>query len=50
LDVRNYDVESLTQFLGSDFKIIESRQHTYQMPSGDLRPYVYTLFQRRKKI
>ena len=50
LDVRNYDVESLTQFLGSDFKIIASRQHTYQMPSGDLRPYVYTLFQRRKKF
>ncbi|OGN72238.1 MAG: hypothetical protein A2X25_00825 [Chloroflexi bacterium GWB2_49_20] len=49
LDIRNYDTESLTQFLGSDFKIIESRQHTHQMPSGDLRPYVYTLFQRRKK-
>lgn len=49
LDVRNYDVESLVQFLGPDFQLIESRQHTYQMPSGDLRPYVYTLFQRKNR-
>lgn len=48
LDVRNYDKESLIQFLGSNFEFIESMDYTYQMPSGDLRPYVYTLFQRKK--
>ena len=47
LDVRNYDKESLSQFLGPDFKLLESMDYTYQMPSGDLRPYVYTLFQRK---
>jgi SAM-dependent methyltransferase len=47
LDVQNYDVESLVQFLGSEFSLMESRSHTYRMPSGDLRPYVYALFQRK---
>lgn len=47
LDVQNYDVDSLTQFLGSEFNLMESRSYTYRMPSGDLRPYVYALFQRK---
>lgn len=46
LDVQNHDVDSLVQFLGSGFNLLESMSHTCQMPSGDLRPYVYTLFQR----
>ena len=48
LDVQNYNADSLAQFLGFEFDLLESCLHTYQMPSGDLRPYVYTLFQRRK--
>jgi SAM-dependent methyltransferase len=47
LDVNNHDVDSLVKFMGSEFDLIESRSHTCQMPSGDLRPYVYTLFQRK---
>jgi EEF1A lysine methyltransferase 2 len=47
LDVRNYDTASLIQFFGSNFELIESMDYTYHMPSGDLRPYVYTLFQRK---
>lgn len=47
LDVQNYDADSLSHFLGSEFHLIESKSHTYQMPSGDLRPYVYTLFRRK---
>ena len=49
LDVQNHDADSLAQFLGFEFDLLESRPHTYQMPSGDLRLYIYTLFQRRKK-
>jgi len=48
LNVRNYDKEALIQFLGPDFRIVDSMDYLYQMPSGDLRPYVYTLFQRKK--
>lgn len=47
LDVQNYDADSLVQFLGSEFNLMQSRSHTYQMPSGDVRPYVYALFQRK---
>jgi ubiquinone/menaquinone biosynthesis C-methylase UbiE len=46
LDVRNYDRASLTEFLGSEFRLIESFDYLYHMPSGDTRPYIYTLFQR----
>jgi len=44
LDVRNYDVDMLSNYLGQDFECIEHFDHVYEMPSGDLRPYVYTLF------
>lgn len=46
LPVQRYSAEDLSAFLGSDFKLIESLDYTYQMPSGDLRPYVYTRFQK----
>lgn len=46
LPVQRYSAEDLSAFLGSGFKLIESLDHTYQMPSGDLRPYVYTRFQK----
>jgi len=47
LDVQRYDAQSLSAFLGPTFELKESRALTYQMPSGDLRPYVYTRFQKR---
>lgn len=48
LNVRRYDQNMLTQFLGPDFKLIEHFNYLYHMPSGDPRPYIYTLFQRTK--
>ncbi len=46
LRIRNYDEKMLAEFLGSDFKLIEHFDYLYVMPSGDERPYIYTLFQR----
>ena len=46
LEVNRYSEEMLADKLGSDFKMIESFEHTYTMPSGDLRPYIYALFKR----
>jgi len=46
LPVQRHSVESLSEFLGVGFKLIESVDYTYHMPSGDLRPYVYTRFQK----
>ena len=46
LPVQRYSTESLSEFLGDEFKLIESLDYTYHMPSGDLRPYVYTRFQK----
>jgi SAM-dependent methyltransferase len=46
LPVQRHDVESLSEFLGDGFKLLESFNYMYHMPSGDLRPYVYTRFQR----
>ncbi len=46
LDIRNYDQNMLAQELGVDFELIEYFDYTYQTPSGEVRPYIYTLFQR----
>jgi ubiquinone/menaquinone biosynthesis C-methylase UbiE len=46
LDVKNYDQNMLAKFLGKDFKLLEYFDHTYYMPSGEPRPYIYTLFQK----
>jgi SAM-dependent methyltransferase len=46
LPVQRYSAVSLGDFLGDGFRFLESLDYTYQMPSGDLRPYVYTRFQR----
>lgn len=46
LPVQRYNAERLREFLGDEFKLLEDLDHTYQMPSGDLRPYVYTRFQK----
>jgi SAM-dependent methyltransferase len=48
LDVKNYDHNMIDEYLGNEFNLIKYFSHTYKMPSGDLRPYVYTLFQRSK--
>ncbi len=46
LPVQRYSVDSLASFLGDEFKLIEGMNYTYQMPSGDTRPYIYTRFQK----
>lgn len=47
LEVRNYDQNLLAEFLGKSFELKEWLDYLYTMPSGNLRPYIYTLFQRR---
>ena len=46
LDVKNYDQNMLAKFLGEDFSLLEYFDYTFSMPSGKLRPYIYTLFQK----
>jgi SAM-dependent methyltransferase len=46
LNVKNYDHKMIEEYLGKDFKLLKHFSYIYKMPSGDLRPYVYTLFQR----
>ena len=48
LNVKNYDQNMLAKFLGDDFKMLEYFDYTYYMPSGEQRPYIYTLFQKIK--
>jgi ubiquinone/menaquinone biosynthesis C-methylase UbiE len=47
LDVVNYDQNMLSERLGDEFELIESFDHIYHMPSGNTRPFIYTLFQRK---
>lgn len=47
LPVYRYDAAMLQNKLGKEFQMIEAFNHTYVMPSGDTREYVYTLFQRK---
>jgi ubiquinone/menaquinone biosynthesis C-methylase UbiE len=49
LDVKNYDHKMIEEYLGKDFKLMKYFPYLYQMPSGNTRPYVYTLFQRSNK-
>ncbi len=46
LDVRNYDQNMLAEFLGKDFSLLEYFDYTHHMPSGEPRPYIYTLFHK----
>jgi SAM-dependent methyltransferase len=47
LPVQRYSVKSLCDCFGDSFRLIESMNYTYQMPSGDLRPYIYVRFQKK---
>ena len=48
LPVHRYSKEMLIEKLGVDFTLIDSFDHTFIMPSGAERPYIYTLFRRNK--
>jgi ubiquinone/menaquinone biosynthesis C-methylase UbiE len=47
LNIKNYDQNILAKFLGEDFSLIEYFDYTHYMPSGEPRPYIYTLFQKK---
>ncbi|MCT4579881.1 MAG: class I SAM-dependent methyltransferase [Flavobacteriales bacterium] len=47
LPVRRYNELMLKEKLKDNFDLIESFNYTYTMPSGDTRPYIYTLFKRK---
>ena len=46
LPVKRYDSKMLTEKLGTDFQLIQEFDYIYIMPSGEKRPYIYTLFKR----
>jgi len=48
LPVFRYDEKMLEEKLGADFALTHSFNHTYHMPSGAPREYVYTLFKRNE--
>ena len=47
LDVKRYNAQMLQDKLGDDFTLLENFDYDYTMPSGEIRKYVYTLFQRK---
>lgn len=47
LEVCRYDTRMIAEHLGEEFELIKDFNHTYTMPSGDTREYIYTLFQRK---
>jgi SAM-dependent methyltransferase len=49
LNVHRYDQNSLVAFLGKSFELKDWFDYLYTMPSGDLRPYTYALFQKQSQ-
>jgi SAM-dependent methyltransferase len=49
LNVQRYSKEMLSEKLGNSFTLVYNFDHIYTMPSGELRPYIYTLFKRVSK-
>jgi SAM-dependent methyltransferase len=47
LPVYRYDEKMIQEKLGNEFKLVESFDYTYTMPSNDTREYIYTLFKRK---
>jgi len=48
LPIKQYDANLLAEKLGSGYELLKSFNHTYVMPSGDSREYVYTLFKKNR--
>ncbi len=46
LDVRRYSEDTLSDFLGTSFELVDAFDQLYVTPSGENRPYVYSLFRR----
>lgn len=48
LPVHRYNNPLFEKYLGSAFELEATFNHIYTMPSGDLRPYIYSLYKRVK--
>ncbi len=48
LEIRQYSAETLSEFLGADFKCIQSHDHFYTTTWGQVRPFIYAVFQKIK--
>ena len=46
LEVCQYDLAMYEKYLGEDFKLLKSFDYTFINLKGDLRPYIYGLFQK----
>ena len=46
LPIHRYDTALLQEKLGEDFNLIASFDYDFRMPTGELRTYIYTLFQK----
>ncbi len=46
--IYKYDEKILAAKLGKNFKLVSHFNYIYTMPSGDKRPYIYTLFKKVK--
>ncbi len=46
LPVKRYNAQMLQAKLGCEFTLLKAFDYDYIMPSGEIRKYVYTLFQR----
>lgn len=47
LPVKNYNADLLSEGLGNDFHLMEAFDYDYQMHSGEIRPFIYTLFGKK---
>jgi SAM-dependent methyltransferase len=50
LPVRRYSLEMLSELLGGEFRLEESLDYLYKMPTGDTRPYIYARFRRLPRV
>ncbi len=46
LPVKRYNAQMLQEKLGNNFQLLQAFNHDYTMPNGDIRKYIYTLFQK----
>lgn len=47
LPVEKYDKNKLQEFLGQNYDLLHHFNYDYTMPSGNIRHYIYTLFQKK---
>lgn len=46
LVLHQYNKDSLCEFLGEGYELLENFNYNYTMPSGDVREYIYTRFRK----